>query len=677
MSKSPKFVYLDFEFNNTLNEKVNLVSCVLLDSTLQEPELYWLLDNKQNLADRIRQLAKEGAIFVAYSVVAEARSFYSLGLDPVKFNWIDLMLEYRCLTNHNDSLAYGPQLVNGKVRHTSKPKPKWERVDNEGEEEDESSFKPTHSLVEATYKLTGQIRDSEEKEQVRQVIIKGLELEKYQQRILNYNREDVEFLPNIYKAVIKEYRKLVSADEEELISDMLLRGRYAALTALRESKGYPIDYESTKNFSENVANIMIEVQQEINSFFPDIKPFRWNSKTGRYVFNNAAVRNWISENHDVSSWMKTEKNDLSLSLDAFTRFYDFKHEYPTDNFGAQIVRFLKLKQSLYGFVPTIEKKRKTFWDFVGPDKRVRPYMNIYGAQSSRSQPAASGFMFLKPAWMRSLVKPAKGKAMAGIDFGSQEFFVSALMSEDKNMIEAYLSGDVYLAFAKQAGMVPPNGTKETHSYERDLCKSTVLGISYLMSKYGLANKLTMDTGKVFTEEDAQELIDLFYETYSVFNEWQQSLIENYRDTQEPIRLWDGWYMFGDNDNFRSVANMPIQGTSAAIMREADYLSYKNGLYVPFTLHDALYIEYDVGQEDQIITLMNCMRDAFVEPFSGLEEYAKHIRLDPFAWSDDYDKGEIILNGIKVPTNKRYEDKRGMSELKKFERYFQKPDSFYL
>jgi hypothetical protein len=671
---SDRAVYLDFEFNQVLNEKVNLVSCVILHKGITKK--YWLHNTPSAIAElkeHILSLSKNP--FVCYSAVAEARSFYSMGIDPTKFYWIDLFLEYRCLTNHNDELCYGKQLVDGKVKMTQKPPPKWERT----EEDESSGFSPTHSLAEATYKLTGKIRDTKEKEETRNLIISDPpEFTKEQQeQILEYNASDVEFLPELWQAMKEKYHGL-GVDDDEIISNALLKGRFASLTAIMESKGYPIDYNATRNFSDQVSNIMLEVQQEINSLFPDINPFRWEKKSQSYVFDNKVVRKWLEKNVDVSDWKKTDTGQLSLSLDAFTDVFDYRHEYPKDNFGAQMVRYLKLKQSLYGFtqVKNGKSSRKKFWDFVGPDKRVRPYLNIYKAQSSRSQPSANGFMFLKPAWMRSLVVPAEGMAMAGVDFASQEFFLSALMSEDQTMIDAYLSGDVYLAFGKSIGIIPEDGDKKSHGAERDLCKSVVLGISYLMSKYGLAVKLTQDTGKPFTEDEAQELIDLFYQTYSTFHGWQQDLIEQYK-VDGYIRLYDGWYMWGDNDNFRSVANVPIQGMAAAIMREAVHLAMnREKLYVPFTLHDALYIEYEVGQEEQINSLIRAMRDAFMDPFEGqIRKYASQIRLDPHAWSPNYQGEYIVLkNGLKVNTQSIYVDSRGKKEYEQFKKYFEVPDS---
>ena len=315
--------------------------------------------------------------------------------------------------------------------------------------------------------------------------------------------------------------------------------------------------DATRNFSKQVPFILLECQRDINSQFPKERPFKWEKKTCRYTWNQTATRDWIAKNHDVKKWMTTDTGKISLALEAFEKFYSYRHTYPEGNYGAQMVRFLKLKQSLYGFNDS-GGKRKNFWDSVGSDGRVRPYLNIYGAQSSRSQPGASGFMFLKPAWMRALVVPKPGKFMAGIDYGQQEFLLSALESGDEDMIEAYMSGDPYLHTAKLCGAVPKDGKREDYKEARELFKNTTLGISYQMTKYGLAIKLTNDTGRKWSEDEAQEQIDTFYKAYPGLREWQEKIMEDYTEGYG-IRLPCGWRMWCDNDNLRSVCNVPIQG----------------------------------------------------------------------------------------------------------------------
>lgn len=633
----------------------------------------WWLHNDIAAQKKLARYLAEFDCVMGYSCVAEAKSFIALGLDPLEFEWIDLFVEYRMLTNHNDELQWGKQLVDGKVRTVSKPKPKWERT----EEDKATGFKATHSLAEATYKLTGQIRDTEHKNKMRDLIIPAPK--KYSDRekknIMEYCAEDVLFLPELWDKMREWHIKLAPhVTGEKLMSQVKLRGRYSAHSALMENYGYPIDLEKTRNFSSKVGMILADMQREINSLFPDIRPFKWDKKTSKFKWDQKITQAWIERSHDTKSWIKTDSGKLSLSLEAFEKKYSFRHDYPTHIFGAQMVRFLKLKQSLYGFSES-GGKRKSFWDSVGSDGRVRPYMNAFGAQSSRSQPGSSGFMFLKPAWMRALVTADPGYFLAGIDYGSEEFFVSALESGDMNMIDAYLSGDPYFHTAKLAGAVPMDGKKEDHKPMRDLFKATVLGISYLMTKYGLSIKLTNDTGREWTEDDAQEQIDLFYEAYPDFKEWQEELQEDYSSGMA-IELPCGWKMFGDNENIRSVCNVPIQGLSASVMRLAVDLAVKRGCKVLFTLHDAIYIEGKLGQERHIKILAESMTEAFAHYFKPeLRKYAVQIKLDPFAWSPNYKKdSEMEVEGLVVPCSNLYIDSRSERDYEKFSKYFLNSDS---
>jgi len=425
---------LDFEFNRVTHKYVNLVSCVVYDLDTKHVKRFWL-HNDPKAQEKLKNYLLQFNTILAYSAVAECRSFLALGLEPLDFEWIDLWLEWRMLTNHNDKMNFGPQYVDGRIKFIKKLPPKWER----SEEEKETGFRHTHSLVECTYKLTGEKRDSKHKDKMRDLIIADLKnySAKDREDILKYNEEDVVHLEHIYKRIKEEYRLGVSPNDPKSVDliqyekEAKLRGRYSAHTAWMETNGYCIDYEKTKNFSKQIPSIMYHLQKDINSQFEDTnsqfedtKPFKWNKAESRFSWDQKLTREWIDDTHGLKKWPKTEKGAASLSLESFDKFYDYDHEYPRGNFGAQIVRFLKLKQSLYGFNDKTDGKRKVFWDYVGPDKVVRPFMNHYQAQSSRSQPAAGGFLFLKPAWMRALCIPEEGKYMGGIDYGSQEFFAS-------------------------------------------------------------------------------------------------------------------------------------------------------------------------------------------------------------------------------------------------------------
>lgn len=665
---------IDFEFNRITHPSVNLVCAATYDPITEIRKKFWL--HGSDLQKKmLRQYLNQFDTIIGYSCVAEARSFISLGLNPLNFNWIDLFFEYRCITNHNDNMQWGRQLVEGKVKNVRKPKPKWERT----EEDKATGFRATHSLSEATYKLTGNIRDTVHKTAMRDLIISDPEKFTDQQKkdIMDYCLDDVVHLPEIWEKIQDEFLRLDSGlSLKQLIEEAKVRGRYAAHTALMENHGYPIDVEKTKNFSEQVSHILYDCQKEINSLFPSIKPFKWNRKDSRFTWDQIKTRDWIRDNCNVGMWDKTDGGQLSLSLEAFQHQFDFKHDYPRNNFGAQIVRFLKLKQNLYGFVPSPDKKKKNFWSSVGPDGRVRAYLNPYGAQSSRSQPGATGFLFLKPAWMRALCVPAKGKFIASIDYGQQEFFLQALRSRDSEMIKAYLSGDPYFYFAQVAGAIPWGAKKEDYKEERNAYKNTCLGIAYAMTKFGLAIKLTNDVGRVYSEDEAEGLIEQFEDAFPDLQDYKQQIADDYWQNRM-ITLPCGWRMFGDNDNQRSVKNVPTQGEGASIMRKAVDLAVMDGVKVIKTLHDAIYIEGDVGKESDILKLKKAMVDGFINYFpEDQKEVAGKIKLDPFMWGSDYKRDSEILIGKEkwqVPCSDIYIDERSFKDYEMFSKYFNKSE----
>ena len=657
-------VFLDFEYNGTTEKFLNLVCCsttvIHADGTHEDKD--WWLHRSPFSHEMLRYYLSlhQDKTFYAWSVEAEAGSMMSLGLDVLKFNFIDLFLEYRMLQNHNHDLLHGKQLIDGKVKNTFP-----------------GGEKGKTSLASACYKMLGIIIDTEHKERMRNLIISAplTFTEEEASDIMKYCRSDVKPLMDLKTAIGKYYPKVIPRKHLKTIkSEALLRGNFSARVALQVREGYPVDVRWLNNFSNQTQMILDAAAKDINDQFPNNKPFRWNKKDRRFSINTLVMKKWIEDNHET--WEVTENNNLSLSLDSWTKYYSYGHDYPRGNFPAQIIRYLKLKQAMNGFNPNSEK---TIFNHLGSDGRVRCYMNHFGSQSGRTQPASTSFMFLKPAWQRALVRPKKGKSIGDLDYSSQEFLLSALMSKDPKMLSAYKSGDVYLAFGKEIGWIPKDGTKKSHTFERNVCKSVVLGLSYLMSKYGLAKKLTDDTGKLYTEDEAQELIDQFDEAFEVFAEWRKETIATY-EAEWYLRTEDGWFMFGDNDNFRSVGNFSLQAMGASIMRKAIALAQDAGLTVLFALHDALYIEYDAGDYGAIDTLKACMEEAFISFFEGdMKEQAKMIRVDPNTWGDEFKRAEIkdgklitdfiiTPGGLKSPCSEFFIDERAVNEWIKFSKY---------
>src|SRR5215475_8071984 len=115
---------------------------------------------------------------------------------------------------------------------------------------------------------------------------------------------------------------------------------------------------------------------------------------------------------------------------------------------------------------------------VGKDGHNRTILSAFRSKTGRNQPSYSKFIFGPAVWLRSLIKPPPGHGVAYVDWSQQEFGIAAALSGDATMQAAYLSGDPYLAFAKQAAAVPEDATKTTHSPKRELFKQCALAVQY-------------------------------------------------------------------------------------------------------------------------------------------------------------------------------------------------------
>lgn len=653
-----KYNHLDFEYHGTTERNLKVVCCSLTiengDEVTQEE--FWLYGGDHAaFRTRISELKLEGYVFTSWNVEAEASALYSMGINPLEFEWIDQYLEYKMLQNHNDELLYGNQYIDGKIVKCRK-----------------YGQKGKASLSAGVYKLTGHQIDTGHKTQMRDIIIRGnpVEIEENQFAIQTYCTSDTTFLPHTLKAIKKHYKKLVPAKElGKLKAEAKWRAEYACRSAIMVRGGYPINVQWTRNLTDAVPLIIRDCQEDINSQFPDILPFKWSRKDLRYTLDTKACIAWVRANHD--QWARTDTGNISLALESWEDHYNYRHEFPRGNFGAQMVRYFKMQQSLRSFnFKSGADIEDTFWGFVGSDGFVRPYMNIYGAQSSRSQPKSKGFLFLKSAWVRSLCQAPEGYAIGAIDFASQEILLGAVLSGDEKLFNAYASGDVYLAYGKEIGVIPPDGTKQSHSKERDDQKPVLLGWQYWITGFGLSSQLKAQTGRHWEPEEAQELLNQLDETYSTFAEFRNKTIDFYR-AYRYLKLVDGWYMWGDNDNDRSAANMVVQGTGAAIMRKAVQLAQDAGLRVIFTLHDALYIMFKQDDHEAMATLRRCMYEATIFFFEGKQkEWASAIRCDGKAWSNSYQDGKITTkDNFVFETSKYHVDKRALVEYNLFSKYF--------
>ena len=152
-----------------------------------------------------------------------------------------------------------------------------------------------------------------------------------------------------------------------------------------------------------------------------------------------------------------------------------------------------------------------------------------------------------------------------------------------------VGGDPCLAFAKQAGAIPPEGTKKTHPVERGLFKRCVLAVQYGMAAGSLAEKIGV------SKFEADKLLQLHRQVYSTFWKWSDnqldlSIINN---NQQTVFGWSHKISYRAEKgqagfNSRTLVNFPMQANGAEMMRIAACLATEAGLEVCAPVHDALF-----------------------------------------------------------------------------------------
>ena len=89
----------------------------------------------------------------------------------------------------------------------------------------------------------------------------------------------------------------------------------------------------------------------------------------------------------------------------------------------------------------------------GIDFKVRTSLNMFGTVTGRKTPSSSKYPFNASEWARNFIKPSYGNYLVYLDYASQEPAIMGYMSNDKNLIEAYQSGDIYIHTMKLFKMI--------------------------------------------------------------------------------------------------------------------------------------------------------------------------------------------------------------------------------
>lgn len=196
------------------------------------------------------------------------------------------------------------------------------------------------------------------------------------------------------------------------------------------------------------------------------------------------------------------------------------------------------------------------------------------------------------------------------DYSQIELRIMAHLSEDKNMIDAFLSNqDIHAATAAKVYKTPLN---EVNSDMRRKAKTANFGIIYGISVFGLAERMNVD------RKEAKELIENYFETYPKVKEYMDKSIHIAREQGYVETIFNRKRYLPDINSRNAVVrgyaernaiNAPIQGSAADIIKVAMVRIYKRFQAEQITakmilqVHDELNFSVPIHEKEQVETIV--------------------------------------------------------------------------
>jgi DNA polymerase I len=443
-----------------------------------------------------------------------------------------------------------------------------------------------------------------EKKEMRDLILSGGPWSEQQQRdIVAYCETDIIALEKLLPVMLPHIS----------LGHALLRGRYMAASGAMEHAGVPIDTYTLQRLREHWTEIQDALIKAIDS---DYHVFE-----GR-TFKINRFEAYLTQ-HGIP-WPRHQTGTLDLEADTF-----------------------RSMSKIYLAVAPLHELRHSLSDLrlndltVGDDDRNRTTLWAFSSLSSRNQPSNTRYIFGPSVWMRGLIKPGRGCAMALIDWVAQEFAIGAALSGDEKMMAAYTDfEDVYIGFGKQCGKLAPDATKETHKRERNLFKQCVLGTQFGMQARTLSGRIEQP------QVVARELLWLHRDTFRKFWKFSDAAVD-VALLGMPLATVFGWALrLNEKSKPLTFRNFPMQANGAEMLRLACCLGIERGIEVIAPIHDALMIHASIDRIDEdVATMRAAMAEASRVVLGGFElrTEAQVVRF-PNRFMDE-DRGRVMWTRV--------------------------------
>lgn len=189
-----------------------------------------------------------------------------------------------------------------------------------------------------------------------------------------------------------------------------------------------------------------------------------------------------------------------------------------------------------------EEENTGFWKYLSPDGRIFPSFSLHSTNTGRTASRdPNGQNYPKRGeWAKPFLKifrPNPGYRYVAADLSQIELRIAAWEAGEPRMLDIYRNdGDIHMMTAAATMRLTPQEFMQldaaTRKFKRFGAKGTNFGFIYGMSANGFRGYAKTQYGLDYTEKEAYEMRELFFDTYAKLPDWHaKRKAEANRDSQ--------------------------------------------------------------------------------------------------------------------------------------------------
>lgn len=352
-------------------------------------------------------------------------------------------------------------------------------------------------------------------------------------------------------------------------------------------------------------------QMELNGFYLDAA--RWREQLDKVKISQSKVALELQQmlsagvaqaslfgmteiNLDSQNQVTDALKNLGVPVPETTRGWQLQPlaaEYPV---VAKLLEYRGVAKSLSSFGETI-------LEFINPKTgRLHADFRQIGAPTGRFSCSKPNIQQIphEEAYRRCFRAP-EGRKLIIADYSQVELRILAEFSKDQNFINAFVSGaDFHTITAAQVFSVKP---EEVTADQRSFAKRLNFGVVYGIG----SQRFALMTG--LSQTDSENIMRRYFATYRGLDEWLRNAARKVT-TDRAARTASGRlsrFRFDEDDRKavslaqRNGKNMPIQGTSADILKRALHLLHQSikgtSALLVNIVHDEIIVEADASEAE--------------------------------------------------------------------------------